>query len=85
MLTFDSESFVVLPTISRSSITGNTDDVIGPITKLEFADEDEDGTDDNENVFFFLYTAGSAASDVVSFEISGGASLETRPMLSVAI
>ncbi len=52
-----------LPTITRTSVSGNTDDVIGEVQAME----DEDG----EIVkHFFLYTAGAAASDVINFQIS---------------
>lgn len=52
-----------LPTITRTSVSGNTDDVIGDVQALE----DEDG----EIVrHYFLYTAGAAASDVIDFQIS---------------
>lgn len=52
-----------LPTITRTSVSGNTDDVIGEVQAME----DEDG----EIVkHFFLYTAGAAANDLISFQIS---------------
>lgn len=81
LLTFDGEVFVTNPTITSSLSTG--DDTIGPLTKVEFADEDEDGTDDNENVFFFFYTAGSALGEKVSFTVSGGESVSDFPMETV--
>ena len=80
MLVFDSGTLLTNPTITRTSAGGNTDDVIGAIQKLPFEDVDEDGTDDNENTFFFLYTAGSAASDDVTFDITGAETVSGFPM-----
>ena len=52
-----------LPTITRTSVSGNIDDAIGPVRPLV----DEDG----EVVrYYFLYTAGVAATDVISFQVS---------------
>lgn len=52
-----------LPSITRTSVSGNTDDVIGEVQAML----DEDG----EIVkHYFLYTAGAAGSDVINFQIS---------------
>ena len=80
MLVFDASTLLTNPTITRTSAGGNTDDVIGAIQKLPFEDVDEDGTDDNENTFFFLYTAGTAASDDVTFDITGAETVSGFPM-----
>lgn len=68
-LEFDrSDAFLVMPTITRESVIGATDDEIGTITLW---DEEEDG-----NIYFFLYTGGASAADTVSFTISGGESVD---------
>lgn len=67
-----------LPTITRTSVSGNTDDVIGDVQALE----DEDG----EIVrHFFLYTAGAAASDVISFEISDASAVSVAGFAMEAV
>ena len=79
-LIFDASTLVTDPVITRVSANDRTDDVIGAVQKMPFADEDDDGTDDNENVFFFLYTAGLADSDMITFQISGAETNTGFPM-----
>ena len=56
-----------LPTITRTSTSGNTDDTIGAVR--EMLDDDGNAT------YYFDYTAGAANSDVISFEITGASAV----------
>ena len=62
-LTFDRDvaTFQTTPTITRISAEGATDDNVGTLTKS--------GDDD---VWFFVYTAGASVADTVDFAVSGG-------------
>lgn len=67
-----------LPTITRTSVSGNTDDVISAVRSLE----DEDG----EIVrHYFLYTAGAADSDVISFSISDASAVSAAGFAMEAV
>ena len=73
-LIFDASALVTLPTVTRTSTSGNTDDVIGPITAHP----------SEANTWFFLYTAGAANSDQISFALTGGESVSGFPMENVS-
>ncbi|MGB3463647.1 MAG: hypothetical protein WBA74_00180 [Cyclobacteriaceae bacterium] len=69
-LVFD-EDIVTVPTITRISAGGNTDDVVGtPVI-----------TDDADSVVF-SYTAGASASDVATFVVSGAEAVAGFPSVS---
>lgn len=61
-------ALATLPTITRTSVSGNDDDVIGEVQALL----DEDGEIEK---YFFLYTAGAAASDVISFQVANASAV----------
>ncbi|MBC6409807.1 MAG: hypothetical protein GDA51_01670 [Ekhidna sp.] len=72
MLTFDrKDAFVVDPTITRISVAGASDDVVGPLVKYPSDDEDKD----DEGKYYFLYTAGASEVDTIDFRISDGATV----------
>ncbi len=56
-----------LPTITRTSTSGNTDDTIGAVQSM--LDEDDN------TIYYFDYTAGAAASDAISFEITNASAV----------
>lgn len=61
-LEFDREdAFVVNPTITQVSSVGAVDGDIGDLTQSE----------DDPEIYYFLYTAGASGADTISFEISG--------------
>lgn len=64
-LTFENDlgsTLATVPTITRTSTSGNTDDTIGDVQ--EMIDEDGNAT------YYFDYTAGASVSDAISFEIT---------------
>ncbi|MTI21457.1 hypothetical protein E1176_10550 [Fulvivirga sp. RKSG066] len=60
-VTFSDGNLITDPTITRVSAGGNTDDVQGVWTQ----------STDDEDVYFFVYTAGAANADTVSFSFNG--------------
>jgi len=62
-LTFDRDvaTFETIPAITRISAGGATDDSVGTLTKSE-----------DDDVWFFVYTAGAATADTIDFAVSGG-------------
>ncbi len=73
-------NFVTLPTIARKSVKGNTDDS-WTTTLIPYIPVPVDTT--RKHLFYFLYTAGGALADTISFIISGAESTDGFPMDSV--
>ncbi len=70
--TFNKDSLVVVPTVTRISSGGVTDDVVGALTQNA----------KKKTEWFLLYTAGSVDDDTISFRISGGAAVANLPMVN---
>ena len=71
-LSFDAE-LVTLPTVVATDFQGNdiADDAIGAVTQIE------------DGEYFFLYTAGAAAVDTVTFRVTNAETTAGVPMLAV--